>query len=66
MKTTAQERRALEQRSANAEAKATGKPMPYANPWDTLSPVPKLAANATRRDRVRWALALADASAPKK
>lgn len=38
MKTPEQERRALEQRRANADAKREGRPMPFPNPWDTWDP----------------------------
>ncbi len=64
MKTSAQERRALEQRKANAVAKAAGKPLAYPNPWD--SRIRKLPADASTEDRMRWHRDFALQHAPKK
>lgn len=62
MKTAEQTRRAVAQRNANAEAKAAGKPMPYANPWD--SRMHKLPEESSHEDQVQWCAAFAERYAP--
>lgn len=63
MKTAEQTRRALGQRAANAEAKAVSKPMPFANPWDSLDN--KLPEGSSREERRRWVAALFNRHAPR-
>jgi hypothetical protein len=45
-KTPEQERRALDQRRANEQALAGGRPLPFPNPWDVVEPT-KIASGAT-------------------
>jgi hypothetical protein len=52
----------MDQRAANAEAKAAGRPMPYANPWDSL--MEKLPEDASREERLRWYAEFAERYAP--
>ena len=47
IKTRAQEAKAIAQREANRQAKATGLPMPYPNPWDEWDPTKVDPAEAT-------------------
>lgn len=62
MKTAEQTRRAVAQRDANAEAKAAGKPMPFANPWD--SRMHKLPEGSTHEEQMKWCADLAQRYAP--
>ncbi len=63
MKTAAQTRRALDQRAANAEAKAAGLPMPHPNPWDSL--MHKLPEDASHEEQMQWCADLAERYAPR-
>jgi hypothetical protein len=64
MKTAAQEQRAMDERDANARAQAAGMVLPFPNVWDAL--VPKLAADASEADEMRWHREFADQCAPKR
>ena len=64
MKTLAQERRAIDERNANAAAKDAGKPLPYANRWDAL--MSKLPADASPEAGMQWHRDFAKRYAPKK
>lgn len=63
MKTAAQTRRALDERAANAEAKAAGLPMPHPNPWDSL--MHKLPDDASHEEQMQWCADLAERYAPR-
>ena len=64
LKTAAQTRRAMDEREANAQAKAAGKPMPYANPWDASMEKPP--EGASREEQRRWASDIFDRYAPRR
>lgn len=63
MKTSAQLRRAQQQRKANVRAKAAGAPLPHPNPWDSL--MKKLPEGASREERLQWYGELAERCMPK-
>ena len=63
MKTPEQERRALAERQANAEASAAGMPLPHPNPWDAF--VARPAPTASLQERLAWQRDFAAQHAPK-
>lgn len=64
MKSAEQLQTALAQRASNLRAKASGEPLPFPNPWDSL--MQKLPEDATREERRRWIADLFDRHAPRR
>lgn len=52
MKTPEQERRAVAERQANADASSRDEPLPHPNPWDAY--IDKPDASASREERLEW------------
>lgn len=64
MKTSGQERRALEQRRENELARARSEPLPFPNVWDTF--ITKPSPTASREEVLAWHRRFADAHEPKR